>query len=295
MHETPSHPLLRGAGWRGLTIVAVVLVSGLLCATLVRFAPGFGVDERELDSRLNNDSVHALRTQHAEEENIVLFYTHYLGGMLRGDLGESHLFSQPVSQLVRERAPLTARNIGYGLLLAWCLALSLTLAAAFWQNIAADGALTAVTGVLLSLPAAVVGLLIAILRRPVALGIALALLPVLYRYARDIVQRCCARSWIVAARAQGIGKMGVLFRHVLPVAAPQLIALAGVSVNMGFGAALPIEVVADSPGIGQLAWQAALGRDLPLLVALTGIVTTITLVANASASLCSQALQTERS
>ena len=37
------------------------------------------------------------------------------------------------------------------------------------------------------------------------------------------------------------------------------------------------------PGIGQLAWQAALSRDLPLLVNLTVLVTLVTLLANSGA------------
>jgi peptide/nickel transport system permease protein len=56
--------------------------------------------------------------------------------------------------------------------------------------------------------------------------------------------------------------------------------LGGISVNFALGASVPIEVLCDQPGIGQLAWQAALGRDLPVLVALTWIAATITLIAN---------------
>ena len=286
--------LLRSAGLRLLTIVIVVLLAGGLSATLVRFAPGFGVDERELDSRLNSNSVNALRAGHSAEGNVVVFYGHYLAGVVRGDLGESHLFSQPVAGLLKQRAPATLENIGYGLALAWCAALVFAFGAAALHNAFADGALSAAVGCLLSLPAAVVGVLIVIVRKPAAYAVALALLPVLYRYCRNIVQKCSTASWIVAARAKGVGKLHILFRHVLPTAAPQLIALLGVSVNMGFGAALPVEVVADSPGVGQLAWQAALGRDLPLLVTLTAIVTTITLLANAGASLASEAMLVEQ-
>jgi peptide/nickel transport system permease protein len=69
---------------------------------------------------------------------------------------------------------------------------------------------------------------------------------------------------------------------------PQILSLAGVSVNLALGAAIPIEVVCDSPGIGQLAWQAALARDLPLLVNLTLLVTLFTMIAN----LCSDLMIT---
>jgi peptide/nickel transport system permease protein len=59
-----------------------------------------------------------------------------------------------------------------------------------------------------------------------------------------------------------------------------LVALAGVSVTLAFGASIPIEALSDSPGIGQLAWRAALGRDLPVLVTVTLLLTVVTVVAN---------------
>src|SRR5437868_14691862 len=98
--------LLRRAAWRLLTVVIVVVIAGALCATLVRFAPGFGVDERELDSRLRAESVSALRAAHNSEQNVLVFYAGYLSGLVRGDLGDSHLFSQPVAQLLKQRAPI---------------------------------------------------------------------------------------------------------------------------------------------------------------------------------------------
>jgi len=42
-----------------------------------------------------------------------------------------------------------------------------------------------------------------------------------------------------------------------------------------------------------LAWQAALARDLPLLVTVTGVVATMTLVANACAATVNDALRME--
>jgi peptide/nickel transport system permease protein len=64
-----------------------------------------------------------------------------------------------------------------------------------------------------------------------------------------------------------------------------LVALGGVSITLAFGASIPIEALADSPGLGQLAWQAALGRDLSVLVTITLLLTAITVVANVLADL----------
>ena len=79
--------------------------------------------------------------------------------------------------------------------------------------------------------------------------------------------------------------METLHISILASVGPQLLALAGVSVSLAFGAAIPVEVLCGLPGIGQLAWQAALARDLQLLISLTMIITVITLVANSASGL----------
>jgi len=64
-----------------------------------------------------------------------------------------------------------------------------------------------------------------------------------------------------------------------------------VSFAIAFGAAIPIEALCDSPGLGQLAWQAALSRDLPLIVNLTFVVCLVMLAANSLADLAGHAFE----
>src|SRR6266496_697523 len=89
--------------------IIIVLISGLAAATLVRFSPGFGTDERALDPRLSAQTLEAVGREHAAERNPLAFYARCLGGMLRGDAGRSIVFGQPVGQLIAERAPATVR------------------------------------------------------------------------------------------------------------------------------------------------------------------------------------------
>lgn len=109
--------------------------------------------------------------------------------------------------------------------------------------------------------------------------------PKIFEYARNLLANVAERPHILAAYARGAGPARILVRHILLVAAPQLLALAGISVSLALAAAIPVEALCDLPGIGQLAWQAAMGRDLPLLLQLTLAVTLITLLANAAADL----------
>jgi peptide/nickel transport system permease protein len=266
-----------------LALLATVLVGGLFSATLVRLTPGFEADERALDPHLNTQSVQALRDARHQDHNVVQFYFSYMKRAAHGDLGTSLALGQPVRTLLRDRAPLTLRLLATGLALAWTLALTLALSAAWLRLSVYDTLTTVVSGTFLCLPAAVLALLSVLWNVPGSLAIALIVFPHTYRYARNLMVKAYSLPHIITARAKGLGEARILFWHVVPVVTPQLLAVAGVSVSMAVGAAIPVEALCGLAGIGQLAWQAALARDLPLLVNITILVTLVTLLANSGA------------
>jgi len=269
---------------RVLLLAALTVAGGLLCATMVRFAPGFGVDERELDPGLSQASREAIRSEHQLGKGLLAYYGGYLYGLCHGDFGESTFLQQPVGALLKERAPLTLRSVLLGLLTAWLGATALALLAVRFPHWALDSAATAFTGLLIALPAAVVALLCVFLRLPVFAGVALVTLPKLFRYQYNILATASAQPFVLAARARGVSPTRALFRHVVPASWHPLAALLGVSASLAFGAAIPLEALSDSPGVGQLAWQAALNRDLPLLTSITLVVTLVTIGVNSFAS-----------
>jgi peptide/nickel transport system permease protein len=266
-----------------LALVATVLLGGLFSATLVRLAPGFDVDEQQLDPHLNAESVQSLRAARLQQPNILHFYFSYMNRAAHGDLGTSLALGQPVGGLLRDRAPLTLRLLVLGLGLGWVAALTLALTAAWLRISAYDVATTLVSGTFLCIPAAVLALLSVLWNLPGSLAIALIVFPRIYRYARNLLAKSYSLPHIITARAKGLGEARILFWHVLPSVAPQLLAVAGVSVSMAVGAAIPVEALCGLAGVGQLAWQAALARDLPLLVNITILVTLVTLLANSGA------------
>jgi peptide/nickel transport system permease protein len=261
----------------------------------VRLAPGFDADERELDPTLNAESIRALREARAGEHNILGYYAAYLRGAVHGDLGTSHALGQPVKNLLRERWPVTVRVAGIGLLLAWLLATTLAFTACLWRRPAYEIFGTTASGAFLCIPAAVLALLSVILNAPGYLAIAFIVFPKIYRYSRNLLAKAYDLPHITAARARGLGEIRILTWHVLPVAGPQMIALAGITVSIALGATIPVEALCGLPGIGQLAWQAALARDLPLLVNLTLLVTLVTLLANSSADVMNYMLRPRES
>ncbi|MBI4902727.1 MAG: ABC transporter permease subunit [Acidobacteria bacterium] len=112
------------------------------------------------------------------------------------------------------------------------------------------------------------------------MALAAVLFPKLLSYTRNLLLELECAQHVFAARARGLSEGRILMRYVMRPASSQLLALAGVSVSMALGASVPVEAFCDLPGIGQLAWKAALSRDLPVLVNLTVLVTAVTLTAN---------------
>ena len=271
---------LRWSARRAGGVVVTVLLGGLLTAAMVRLSPGFDVDERLLDARLDSQSLAAIRAEHQANSNIWSFYVRHLGGMLRGNLGESPSLRQPIASLIRDRAPVTAELMALGVVGGWTLAFALALPAVIMRRRVFARCAGALSTAMLCLPPAAVAVGIFAWGGPVRFIVALVLFPRLYDYARNLLEDGYRRPHIVTARAKGIAPARILLRHVLPLCAPQFLALAGVSVSMAFGACIPVETLCDMPGLGQLAWKAATARDLPLLVCLTMLVTVATQLCN---------------
>ena len=260
--------------------VVILLISGLLGATLIRLAPGSDVDERELDPRLSPESVESLRRERSHRENPFQFYLHYAGGLLRGDAGQSRLFGQPVSGLIAERLPVTVRSVAAGLAAGWCAALVFAAASVLGRGIAIVFLSTLASGALLSVPSAVLAIGCLLLDLPAAVAIAAVVFPRIFPYVYQQLRAQLEKPYVLMARARGLSAVRVFFWHIVPGTLGPIVALAGVSITLAFGASIPIEALGDSPGIGQLAWRAALARDLPVLVAITLLLTAVTVAAN---------------
>jgi peptide/nickel transport system permease protein len=198
-----------------------------------------------------------------------------------------------VSELLKERLPLTLGSLAYGVLGGVSIGLTLALVTACWRVPGSNIAPAFLAGACLALPAAVIALLFLWMNVPGRWAIALVVFPHVYRYGKNLLVATYQSPHVLAAQAKGLSSSRILFAHVFAPAAPQLAALVGISVSLAFGASIPIEVISDTPGVGQLAWKAALDRDLPLLVNITVLVALMTLVANSLADLALAAWRLE--
>ncbi len=107
-----------------------------------------------------------------ENALLVVFYAHYLASAVQGDFGTSQNLKQPVADLLRQRAPITARLILWGTAGGWFLGGLLAWMAAWTRRVAYGDVLEAaafsISGFLLAIPPAVLALAFFFYQAPLA-------------------------------------------------------------------------------------------------------------------------------
>jgi peptide/nickel transport system permease protein len=260
---------------RTVAIVVMVVAGSTI---LVRFAPGYLSDAREMDSRYGDATRSELSAEAARSASLKQMLSAEFGGWTRGDLGVSRQFNVPVAELILPRLAVTGelllRSIAFAWTLAFCAALVSSAgrsSSLLWQT---------PSTLLLAVPTAAMAT-ICMLSDCGGPVLVMSLLVA----ARDFkfLDRLLRKTWrephLLQARAQGLTTFRLVRAHILPGIASQLLALATLSIVTALSALVPVEVIFSVPGLGQLAWNAAMNRDLPVLLAVTMIMAVAVTVA----------------
>lgn len=252
---------------RTLAIVLLVLIGSTI---LVRYAPGYLSDAREMDARYGNSVRAELSAEAARSNSLPHLLSVELRGWLHGDGGVSREYGVPVFELIRPRLAVTGGLLLRALALAWALALCASLLSSaarkpsmLWQAPAA---------LLLAMPTAAMATLCLLAGSggPV-LVMALLLAVRDFKFLHHTLRKAWLDPHVLQARAQGIKTHRLVLGYILPSIRPQLSALTSLSIVTALSALVPVEVIFNLRGLGELAWNAALNRDLPVLLAATVI------------------------
>jgi peptide/nickel transport system permease protein len=252
---------------RTLAIVVMVVAGSTI---LIRFAPGYLSDAREMDSRFGDGARVELSAEAARSASLKQLLWSEFAGWTRGNLGVSRQYDVPVAELILPRLAITGGLLLRAIMLAWTLAICAALASNSGRNPWLLWQLPST--LLLAVPTAAMATICMLSDRggPV-------LVMTLLVAARDFkfLDRMLRKAWrdphMLQARAQGLTPLRLVSAHILPSISSQLLALATLSIVTALSALVPVEVIFSVPGLGQLAWNAAMNRDLPVLLAVTMI------------------------
>lgn len=274
--------------WLGLLLtlwlasVAVFLVLDILPGNVAQVMLGPDADPQ---------AVRALAAQLGLDSPAWLRYSHWLQGMLRGDLGMSQAYGVPVATLLWERLTLTVPLALLAMGLAGLVAFLAGTLAALNHRRWADLGIMTLTQVGMATPAFWLGMLLIVVFS-VSLGwlpaggfdgwehglwqgmrflwlpaVALACVQgaILTRFVRTATLEAQGAAFVRTARAKGLSPAQVLRGHVIRHAAVPVLTVAGMQFAELLGGAVVIENVFSLPGLGRLLFQSIANRDLPVV------------------------------
>ena len=249
-------------------MVAVVGLVSIASSVMVRLAPGYLSDAREMDAKYAASARHELGTEAARNGSIGHVLMNEVSDWTRGTLGLSREYEVPVMELIRPRLAVTGSLTLKTIALAWTLALCGALTATLAPRIRLAAQIP--VALLLAVPTAAMAtacLLVDAGGPVIVLTLVIAVRD--FKFVERILRKAWYEPYLLQARAQGITTARMIRAHILPGIAPQLLALASLSLVTALGAIVPVEVIFNVPGLGSLAWGAAQNRDIPVLVAVT--------------------------
>ncbi|SDT34099.1 ABC transporter permease [Microlunatus soli] len=239
-----------------------------------------------------------LASQLGLDQPLAVQYLQYLGGLVRGDLGTSIYFDQPVLSLIGERLPATVLLAFSAFVLSLLISLPAGIVAGIRRGKITD---TVISGVILigqSTPAFWVGivfiLIFAVRLRVLpaagygsfanlvlpAVTLAIYSIAVVARVLRTSLTDELSSDYIRTAVAKGLRPREVVIGHGLRNASLPVITVIGLELGSLLGGAILTEQVFSWPGIGRLTVEAISNRDFPLVQGAVLFFATVFVVVN---------------
>jgi peptide/nickel transport system permease protein len=245
--------------------------------------------------------IEAAKEEYHLDEPLPVRYALWLGGFVTGDFGVQ--FSEdgqpPVSDLIVERFPRTLSLVILAQLMALTIALPWALWSASRANSRADKVSTVGAFLMISIPnfalAVIVSYFLAIklgwfplvytaddplpsrLHAMIlpALTLAIPAAAVYQRLLRTDLITTLQEDFILTARAKGVSRRSILFKHALRPSLFSFVTVFGITTGALIGGALVVESIFLIPGLGRATIEAVLREDFPVVLAVIMIVSAV--------------------
>jgi peptide/nickel transport system permease protein len=305
---------------RILQTVPILLIISILLFFLVRSAPGGPLSAARRNPNVSIEQIENLKKQLGLDKPLPVQYVSWLGDMLKGDMGTSIKFRRPVADMIAERIPNTLFLVGISFLVTLLLAIPIGIISARKPYSTFDYVMTTITFIGQSIPVYWLGLALilifyVLLKNPVTgdpffpsggmntLGKEDDILDTLWhmvlpvialssswiawysRFLRSSMLDVLHEDYIRTARAKGAREQVVYYKHALRNAILPLVTLIALDLPSLFAGALFVETIFSWPGMGRLFWDAARGRDYPILLGVVMITAVLIIFFNILADL----------
>ena len=267
---------------RLFSALITIWVTTVIVTMLIHLVPGDPVRIMYAQWQASPEQIEAVRQNLGLDKPVYTQYWMFLKRVSKGDLGRSIQGDQPVASILATRFPPTLLLATASLLIATLIGLSLGFIAAYKRGSIVDvGAMiAAIVGV--SIPHFWLGLMLlfafslklgwlpvagsdlrTLVLPAVTLGLANA--AILARLTRSAMIDIFDQDFVRTARAKGLPRSVVLYRHALRAGLVPIVSMMGLQFAYMMGGAIVVENVFAWNGIGRLAIEAVFARDYPVI------------------------------
>lgn len=308
---------------RLLIALVTLAVASVVVFSMLEIVPG---DPARVMLGMNAtpDAVQALRDQMGLDQPLLVRYLDWIGRLLTFDLGKSYTYNVPVRDLVAERVVVSLPLAVMALALSTLIAIPVGIFSAERRGRMADTISMGAAQLGVAVPNFWFALLLiyvfAVWLRMVPAGgfpgwgagawpalkslilpaIALALpqAAILSRVTRSAMLEVLGEDYIRTARAKGMPRNIVLWRHALRNALIPVLTILGLQFAFLLAGTIIIENVFYLPGLGRLIFQAITQRDLivveSVVMLLVAMVVLVNLLVDLSYAVVDPRLRTRR-
>jgi peptide/nickel transport system permease protein len=278
--------LIRYTIRRILLLIPVILIVSLLVFLLLDLAPGTVVDAMDV-GHLTQEQLDELISSLGLDRSVFYRYGMYMLNLFQGDLGTSDFIGVDVWEIYMARLPNTLLLAVTSILFGASIGIPLGIFAAKRSGTLADSATTFVTLIGLSIPAFWLGLMLMLqfslrwellpaggfdgitsLIMPTSCS-GFALMATSCRQTRSSMLEQLKADFLRTARAKGVPENVVINKHALTNAMIPILQTLGNALSFAISGSAIIETVFTWRGVGQLAVDAVINRDVTLTMGTT--------------------------
>lgn len=285
--------------------IVVLLVVSVLTFALLAATGGDALTALSNDPSVKAETIERMRRTYGLDQPLAVRYGRWLGDAVRGELGESYSRRAPVWVIIKPALLNTLVLAAVALVIAWMIALALGSLAARRPRGFVDKLSSAVILLASSTPRIVLALAALTFAASTALFsigggdagaspvnillpatvLAVPLIALFLAQVRDGLSAALREEFVQVARAKGLSERVVALRHALRAALNPLITIFGYSLGGLMSGSVIVEKVLGWRGLGYLSVDAALSRDVPLLMGVVLVTATAVLVGNLAADI----------
>ncbi len=288
-------------------LVLTLLVVSFVTFVGVNVLPGDAINALiPIEAQQDQEFVEQVREEWGLNDPMIVRYGRWLGDAVQGDLGDSIVTGQPVTDEITHRLPITLEIMFVAIGLSLLFAIPIGLLSAYREGRRPDRVISGVAQVGLSMPIFVTGLILIYIfalklhwfpatgwnrlsngigpnLKTVALpalSLAITEVAVYTRVLRSDVITTLKENYILSARAKGLTDRYILFRHGLRPSLLTLVTVVGLSVGTLIGGTLVVEYLFAIPGLGKRIFSAIYQRDFMMVQGITILITAFYVVIN---------------